>query len=102
MGIVSLRPIIRQAFITTADEDILYYYLLAKTQQKNGPGPVVVGWRPCEPLNNPTLLSLGGGSHLKRESYPFPIGLVFWGDWAFSRGVRRSAVLRLPRHNKRP
>lgn len=35
------------------DEDILHYYPLAKTQQK-----VVVGRRPCEPLNNLTLLSL--------------------------------------------
>ena len=53
--------------------------------------------RPCEPLNNLTLLHLGGGSHLKRGSYPSPIGLVFWGDWVFTRGVRRSTVLRLPR-----
>ena len=80
------------------DEDILHYYPLAKTQQKNRPsGPVVVGRRPCEPLNNPTLLSLGGESHLKRESHPSPIGLVFWGDWSFPRGVHRSTVLRLPR-----
>ena len=65
------------------DEDILHYYALAKTQQKWAKScPVVVRRRPCEP-HNPTLLSLGGGSHLKRESHPFPIGLVFWGDWAF-------------------
>ena len=52
---------------------------ITRWQRRNkGPsGPVVVGRRPCEPLNNPTLLSLGGGSHLKRESHPFPIGLVF-------------------------
>ena len=61
------------------------------TSQKIGPR------RPCEPLNNPTLLRLGRGRHLKRDSYPCPIGLVFWGDWAFTRGVRRSTVLRLPR-----
>jgi hypothetical protein len=59
------------------DEDILYYYPLVKMQQKRLSGLVVVGRRPCEPLNNPTLLSLGGGSHLKRESHPSPIGLVF-------------------------
>ena len=59
------------------DEDILHYYPLANTQQKNGlSGPVVVGRRPCEP-HNPTLLSLGGGSHLKRESHSSPIRLVF-------------------------
>ena len=47
-------------------------------RNKKGPaGPVVVGRRPCEPLNNPTLLSLGGGSDLKRESHPSPIRLVF-------------------------
>ncbi|KAK3146065.1 hypothetical protein QOZ80_3BG0261070 [Eleusine coracana subsp. coracana] len=46
-----------------ADKDILHYYPL--------------GRRPCEPLNNPTLLNLGGGSHLKRESHPSPIRLVF-------------------------
>ena len=80
------------------DEDIIHYYPLAKTQQKWAKsGPVVVRRRPCEPLNNPTLLSLGGGSHLKRESHSSPIGLVFWGDWAFPRGVRWSTVLRLPR-----
>ena len=67
-----------------SDEDILHYYPLAKTQQKWAKsGPIVVGRRPCEP-HNPTLLSLGRGSHLKRESHPSPIGLVFWGDWAFS------------------
>ena len=66
------------------DEDILHYYPLAKTQQKNGPsGPVLVGRRPCEP-HNLTLLSLGGGNYLKKESHPSPIGLVFLGDWAFS------------------
>jgi hypothetical protein len=59
------------------DEDILHYYPLAKTQQKRPSGLVVVGRRPCEPLNNPTLLSLGEGSHLKRESHPSPIGLDF-------------------------
>jgi hypothetical protein len=49
----------------------------------NGPcGPVVVGRQPCEP-HYPTLLSLGGGSHLKGESHPSPNRLVFWGDWAF-------------------
>jgi hypothetical protein len=49
----------------------------------NGPcGPVVVGRRPCE-SHYPTLLSLGGVSHLKVESHPSPNGLVFWGDWAF-------------------
>ena len=80
------------------NEDILHYYPLAKTQQKWAKsGQVVVGRRPCEPLNNPTLLSLGGGSHLKRESHLSPIGLVFLGDWAFPRGVRQSTVLRLPR-----
>ena len=68
-----------------SDEDILHYYPLAKTQQKWAKsGPVVVARRPCEPLNNPTLLSLGRGNHLKRESHPSPIRLVFWGDWAFS------------------
>ena len=67
------------------DEDIfLHYYPLAKTQQNRLSSPVVVGRQPCEP-HNLTLLSLGGGSHLKRESHPFPVGLVFWGDWAFSR-----------------
>ena len=46
-------------------------------RKKKGPsGLVVVGRRTCEPLNNPTLLSLGGGSHLKRESHPSPIELV--------------------------
>jgi hypothetical protein len=59
------------------DEDILHYYPLTKTQQKRPSGLVVVGRRSCEPLNNPTLLNLGGGSHLKRESHPSPIGLVF-------------------------
>jgi hypothetical protein len=59
------------------DEDILHYNPLAKTQQKRSSGLVVVGRRQCEPLNNPTLLSLGGGSHLKRERHPSPIGLVF-------------------------
>jgi hypothetical protein len=33
--------------ISELDEDILHYYLLAKTQY--GRGPVVVGRRPCEP-----------------------------------------------------
>jgi hypothetical protein len=47
--------------------------------------PVVVGRRLCEP-HYPTLLTLGGGSHLKRESHPSPVRLVFWGDWAFPRG----------------
>ena len=57
---------------------ITRYYPLAKTQQKNeSSGPVVVRRRPCESLNNPTLLSLEGGSHLKRESHPSPISLVF-------------------------
>jgi hypothetical protein len=27
---------------------------------------------------------------LKRESHPFPIRLVFWGDWAFPRGGHQS------------
>ncbi|GJN16534.1 hypothetical protein PR202_gb03535 [Eleusine coracana subsp. coracana] len=45
------------------DEDILHYYPL--------------GRRPCEPLNNPTLLSLGGGSHLKRRATLPLSGLVF-------------------------
>jgi hypothetical protein len=48
------------------DEDILRCYPLAKTQQKGSSGLVVVGRRPCEPLNNLTLLRLGGGSHHKR------------------------------------
>jgi hypothetical protein len=49
----------------------------------NGPcGPLVIERRPCEP-HYPTLLSLGGGSHLKGESHPSLNGLVFWGDWAF-------------------
>ena len=49
-----------------------------RRNQKNRPsGPVVVGRRLYEPLNNPTLLSLGGGIHLKRESHPSHIGLVF-------------------------
>jgi hypothetical protein len=48
-------------------------------------------------LNYPMLLSLGGGSHIKRRSHYSPIGLVFWGDWAFPRGVHRSTMLRLPR-----
>jgi hypothetical protein len=43
---------------------------------------VVVGWRPCE-TRYPTLLSLGGRSHLKGENHPSPNGRVFWGDWAF-------------------
>jgi hypothetical protein len=65
----------------------------------NGPcGPVVVGWRPCEP-HYPTLLSLGGGSHLKGESHPSPYGLVFWGDWAFPWRVRRRTVLSLYRNS---
>jgi hypothetical protein len=74
------------------DEDILHYYPLAKTQQKKRPsGLVVVGRRPCDPLNNHTLLSLGGGSHLKRESHSSPIGLVFYGHWAFLRvGVHKN------------
>jgi hypothetical protein len=53
---------------------------IARWQRRNKKRPsglVVVGRRPCEPLNNPTLLSLGGGSHLKRQSHPSPIGLVF-------------------------
>jgi hypothetical protein len=48
-----------------------------RRNKKMPSGLVVVGRRPYEPLNNPTLLSLGGGSHLKRESHPFPIGLFF-------------------------
>jgi hypothetical protein len=56
----------------------------------------------CACPNYPTLLSEGGGSHLKRESHPSPIRLVFWGDWAFPREVHQSAVLRLLRHNRRP
>jgi hypothetical protein len=48
-----------------------------RRNKKRPSGLVVVGRRPCEPLNNPTLLSLGEGSHLKRESHPSPIGLVF-------------------------
>jgi len=48
-----------------------------RRNKKGSSGLVVVGRRPCEPLNNPTLLSLGGGIHLKRESHPSPIGLVF-------------------------
>jgi hypothetical protein len=57
------------------------------TRWKDAIGPVgliVVGRRPCEPQNYLTSLNLGGGSHFKRESHPSPIGLVFWGDWAFS------------------
>jgi hypothetical protein len=34
--------------------------------------PIVVGRWPCEPENYPTSLNLGGGSHFKRESHPFP------------------------------
>jgi hypothetical protein len=53
---------------------------ITRWQRRNmGRGPVVVGRRPCEP-HYPTLLSLGGGRHLKRESHPSPITLVFWGD----------------------
>jgi hypothetical protein len=48
-----------------------------RRNKKRSSGLVVVGRRPCEPLNNPTLLNLGGGSHLKRESHPSPIGLIF-------------------------
>jgi hypothetical protein len=48
-----------------------------RRNKKKPSGLVVVGRRPCEPLNNPTLLSLVGGSHLKRESHPSHIGLVF-------------------------
>jgi hypothetical protein len=48
-----------------------------RRNKKGSSGLVVVRRRPCEPLNNPTLHSLGGGSHLKRESHPSPIGLVF-------------------------
>jgi hypothetical protein len=60
---------------------------ITRWQRRNmGRGPVVVGRRPCEP-HYPTLLSLGRGSHLKRESHPSPIRLVFWGDWAFPRGA---------------
>ena len=50
---------------------------MTKTQQKGPSGSVVVGRWPCEPLNNHTLLSLGGGGRLNRESHPFLIGLVF-------------------------
>jgi hypothetical protein len=58
------------------DEDIL-----PVGEDTIGPvSPTVVARRPCEPQNYPTSLNLGGGSHLKRESHPFPIGLVFWGD----------------------
>jgi hypothetical protein len=61
------------------------------TAKKRPSGLVVVGRRPCEPLNNHTLLSLGGGSHLKRESHSSPIGLVFYGHWAFLRvGVHKN------------
>jgi hypothetical protein len=74
---------IRFLNFTSGDEDIfLPYYLLAKTQQNGPSDPVVVGRWLCEP-HNLTLLSLGGGSVLKRERHPSPIGLVFWGDWAF-------------------
>jgi hypothetical protein len=45
---------------------------ITRWQRRNmGRGPVVVGRRPCEP-HYPTLLSLGGGSHLKKGEPPFP------------------------------
>jgi hypothetical protein len=55
-------------------------FTITRWQRRSKKGPsslVVVGRRPCEPLNNPTLLSLGGENHLKRESHPSPIRLVF-------------------------
>jgi hypothetical protein len=74
---------------------------ITRWQRRNmGHSPVVVRQRPCEPhystllslgegshlKRESTLLSLGGGSHLKRESHPSSIRLVFWwGDWAFPR-----------------
>jgi hypothetical protein len=70
-----------------------------KRRNINGPcGPVVVGRWPCEP-HYPTLLSLGGGSHIKGESHPSPNGLVFWGDWSFPWGMHRRTVLSLHRNS---
>jgi hypothetical protein len=43
---------------------------------------VVVEQRLCE-SHNPTLLSMGRGSHFKMKSHPSSIRLVFWGDRAF-------------------
>jgi hypothetical protein len=51
-------------------------YTIKRWQRRNKKA-VVVGRQPCEALNNLTLLSLEGDNHLKRESHPFPIGLVF-------------------------
>ena len=74
-AVVAVRGLFAE--LLRADEDILHYYPLAKMQQKWAKsGPVVVERRPCKP-NNLTLLSLGGGSHLKRESHPSPFRLVF-------------------------
>jgi hypothetical protein len=48
----------------------------------------------CEP-HNPTLLSLGGGSHLKGRVtlhvsyYSFGIRLFFWGDRTFPWGMHQ-------------
>jgi hypothetical protein len=41
-------------------------------------------------LNYPTLLSLGGPCHLKRESHPSPNELVFSGDWAWAGLITHS------------
>jgi hypothetical protein len=80
---MSTTPYTKSIHQGISDEDIfLHYYPLAKMQQNGLNGPFVDGKRPCEP-HNPTLLSLGGGSHLKRESQPSPTRLIFWGDWAF-------------------
>jgi hypothetical protein len=75
--VIKLHSRYEKMFYLYCDEDILHYYLLAKTQQRWARGPVVVGRWPFEPLNDTILLSLGGRSHLKRENHPSPIGLVF-------------------------
>jgi hypothetical protein len=70
---------------------------ITRWQRRNMNGPcglVVVRRRSCEP-HYPTLLRLGGGSHLKGESHPSPNGLLFWRDWAFPWGVCRRTVLSL-------
>ena len=62
---------------TVRDETSSTIIRWQRYNKKRPSGPVVVGRRPCEPLNNLTLFSLGGGSRLKKENYPSPIRLVF-------------------------
>ena len=50
---------------------------ISKDATKGPSGPVVVGRRPYELVNNLALLSLGGGNYLKRESHSSSIWLVF-------------------------